>query len=105
MDETIANGLLSSKAKTPQSKMFPKVHKEENTGRPLVSSIDCYTAKISKYIDYQLQLHVKELKLCVKDSTGFIRKINSMGKIPDKKHPCNHGCAFPIHRYSKQGRH
>ena len=83
LNEKIANDLLSSEAKTPQFKMLPKVHKEGNPGRPVVSSIDCHTTKISKYIDNQLQPHVKELKSYVKDSTDFIRKINSMEKIPD----------------------
>ena len=83
LNEKIANDLLSSEAKTPQFKMLPKVHKDGNPGRPVVSSIDCHTTKISKYIDNQLQPHVKELKSYVKDSTDFIRKINSMEKIPD----------------------
>ena len=83
LNEKIANDLLSSEAKTPQFKMLPKVHKEGNPGRPVVSSIDCHTTKISKYIANQLQPHVKELKSYVKDSTDFIRKINSMQKIPD----------------------
>ena len=81
LNEKIANDLLSSEAKTPQFKMLPKVHKEGNPGRPVVSSIDYHTAKISKYIDNQLQPHVKELKSYVKDSTDFIRKINSMKKF------------------------
>ena len=83
MNEKIANDLLSSEAKTPQFKTLPKVHKEGNPGRPVVSLIDCHTTKISKYINNQIQPHVKELKSYVKDTTDFIRKINSMGKIPD----------------------
>ena len=83
MNEKISNDLLSSDAKTPKFKMLPKADKEGNPGRPVVSSIDCNTTKISKYIDNQLQPHVKELKSYVKDSTDFIRKINSMEKNPD----------------------
>ena len=83
LNEKTANDLLNSEVKTPQFKMLPKVHKEGNTGRPVVSSIDCHTTKISKYIDNQLQPHVKEFKSYVKDSTDFIWKINSMEKIPD----------------------
>ena len=83
LNENIANDLLSSEAKTPPCKMLPKVYKEGNPGRPVVSSIDSHTTKISIYIDNQLQRHVKELKSYVKDSTDFIRKINSMEKIPD----------------------
>ena len=85
LNEKITNDLLSSEAKTPQFKMLPKVHKKGSPGRPVVSSIDCHTTKISKYIDNQLQPHVKELKSYVKDSTDFIRKIKSMEKIPDKR--------------------
>ena len=56
--------------------MIQKVYKEGNNDRPVVSSIDCHTTKISKYIDHKLQPHVKELKSYVKDFTDFIRKIN-----------------------------
>ena len=83
LKEQIANDLLSSEAKTSQFKMLPKVHKEGNPGRPMVSSIDCHTTKISKYIDNKLQPYVKELKSYVKDSIDFIWKINSMEKNPD----------------------
>ena len=78
LNQKISNDLLSSEAKTPQFKMLSKADKEGNPGRPVVSSIDCHTTKISKYIDNQLQPHVKELKSYVKDSTDFIRKINSI---------------------------
>ena len=80
LNKKIANDLLSSEAKTPQCKMLQKIHKEGNPGRPMVSSIDCHTTKILKYIDNQLQPHVKELRSYVKDSTDFIQKINSMEK-------------------------
>ena len=43
LKEKIANDLLSSEAKTSQFKMLPKVHKEGNPGRPVVSSIDFKT--------------------------------------------------------------
>ena len=77
MDEKTANNLNSSEAKTPQFKMFPKIYKKGNPGRPVVSSVNCHTTKISKYIDHVLQPHVKELRSYVKDSMDFIRKINN----------------------------
>ena len=52
-------------------------------GRPVVSSIDYNTTTISKYIDNQLQPHVKEFKSYIKHSTDFIPKIKSMENIPD----------------------
>ena len=78
LNEKVANDSLSSEAKTPKFNMLSKVHKERNPGRSVVSSIDCHTTKILKYIDNQLQSHVKELKSYVKDYTYFKRKINSM---------------------------
>ena len=83
LDEKVGNDLLNSEAKIPQFKLLSKVHKEGNPGIPVLTSIDCHTAKISKYIHNQLQPHVKELKSYVKGSTDFIRKINSIEKIPD----------------------
>ena len=51
----ITNGLKNSSPRTPQFYISPKIHKEENPGRPVVSSINCHTANISKYVDYHLQ--------------------------------------------------
>ena len=61
--------------------MLTKVHKEGNPGGPVVSSVDCHTTEISKYLDSQFQPHVKELKSYDKESTYFIRKINRLEKI------------------------
>ena len=88
----------------PQFWIFPKVRKEGHPGRLVVSSINCHSTKISKYIDHQLQPHVKELKSYVEDSKNFIWKINSMKKSYWQQHLCNHGYVFLIHKYSKPGR-
>ena len=39
------------------------------------SSIDWYTSKISKFVDYYLQPHVKALPYHVQDTTDFINKL------------------------------
>ena len=49
----------------------------------MVSSVDCQTAKISKYIDYMLRPYLKEFRSYFKDSTYFIRKINNFERIPE----------------------
>ena len=54
--------------------MFPKLHKPENLGRPVISSVNYHTTSISQYVNHHLQPHVKELKSYVKDSTDFIKK-------------------------------
>ena len=41
--------------------MLPKIHKDGNPGRPVISSVICHTTKISQYVDRYVQPHVQEL--------------------------------------------
>ena len=54
LNDNIANGLKNPSPWTPQFYISPKIHKEGNPGRPVVSSINCHTANISKYVNYYL---------------------------------------------------
>ena len=49
--------LKTDNPKTPKFYTLAKIHKENNPGRPVNSSIDCHTAKIYKFVDYHLQEH------------------------------------------------
>ena len=40
---------------TPSFYANPKTHKEEISGRPVVSLVKCGSSKISEYVDYHLQ--------------------------------------------------
>ena len=46
-------GLKAKSPKTPTLKLPPKIHKNGHPGRPLVSSIDSPTSRISEYVDFQ----------------------------------------------------
>ena len=74
INEKVAEGLKRNDPKTPKFYLRPKIHKEGNPGRPVVSSVNCHTANISKYVDYHLQPIVKEIPLYVKD-TRFSQKV------------------------------
>ena len=50
-----ANSLLEEKIETPEFQLFPKIHKASNPGRPVISSINCHTSRISEFVDYYLQ--------------------------------------------------
>ena len=73
----IADGLINSNPRTPKFYISPKIHKENNLGRPVISSINCYMSKISKYVDYHLQPIKKEIPSYIKDINDFINKINN----------------------------
>ena len=57
----VADGLITSKPQTPKFYISPKIHKENNPGRPIINSINCHMSKISKYVDYHLQPIMKEI--------------------------------------------
>ena len=82
INENIANGLKNPSPRTPQFYIPPNIHKEGNPGRPVVSSINCRTANISKYVDYHLQPIVKQIPSYVKDLNDFINKINAAKSVP-----------------------
>ena len=44
--------LLEEKIKTPEFHLLPKIHKANNPGRPVISSVNCHTSRISEFVDY-----------------------------------------------------
>ena len=84
MNEKVAEGLKKNDPKTPKFYLRPKIHKEGNPGRPVVSSVNCHTANISKYVDYHLQPIVKEIPLYVKGTQDFLKKLEKVKGIPQE---------------------
>ena len=82
ISEAIAEGLKPSNSKTPRFYMLPKIHKNSNPGRPVVSSVKSHTSQISKYVDHHIQPLAKNLRSYVKDTTDFINKIKNVGTVP-----------------------
>ena len=84
LEEKLSTGLKLSIARTPQLYLLPKIHKAGNPGRPVVSSIDCHTSKISEFVDHHLQSVVQETSSYVKDTNDFLNKLNTCsGEIDD----------------------
>ena len=77
LHKKIAEGLKQPVARTPRLYLLPKIHKSGNPGRPVVSSIDCHTSKISEYVDYHLQPLVQNTESYVKDTNDFLQKLES----------------------------
>ena len=77
------NSLLEEKIKTPESHLLPKIHKDNNPGRRVISSINCHTRRISEFVDYYLQPEVKKRKSYVKDTTDFIKKFEAIDHVSD----------------------
>ena len=84
INEKLANGLRMSEARTPQLYLLPKIHKPENPGRPVVSSIDCHTSKISEFVDHHLKPIVQQTTSYVKDTNDFINKLDACSDKVDE---------------------
>ena len=82
INEKVAEGLKRNNPKAPKFYLRPKIHKEGNPGRPVVSSVNCHTANISKYVDCHLQPIVKEIPSYVKDTQDFLKKLEKVKDIP-----------------------
>ena len=85
LDEDIAEGLRPLKPRTPRFYLLPKIHKENNPGRPVISSVDCHTSRISSFVNYHIQDSRQSLKSYVRDTTDFI-KITTIGELPEEAH-------------------
>ena len=71
MKEKVAEGLKTEKTRTPKFCLRPYIPKRGNPARPVISSVNCHTSNILKYVDY-----VKEIPSYVKDTKDFIQKLN-----------------------------
>ena len=85
LKENIADGLMPSDSQTPKFYLLPKIHKKQTPppGRPVVNSISSPTSNISKYVDHQLQPIVTNLPSYIKDTTDFIKKLDTIKTAPD----------------------
>ena len=79
----LADGLKSVNPKTPKFYISPKIHKENNPGRPVINSIKCLTSEISHFVDHHLQALVREILSYIKDTNDFINKIDNFDVPPD----------------------
>ena len=84
IDERTAEQLKPKNPRTPRLYFLPKIHKPDNPGRPIVSSIGCHTQNISQYVDHYLQPINKSLPSYVKDTTNFLTKLDELPEeLPD----------------------
>ena len=58
--------------------MLPKIHKKDNPGRPIVSSVGSLTEKISAWIDETLKPLARLVPSYTKDTTDFLNQIKNI---------------------------
>ena len=83
LPKKLTDRLESVNPKSPKFYTSPKIHKENNPGRPVINSINCHTSEISRFVDHQLQPLVRKIPSYIKDANDFISKINNFLAPPN----------------------
>ena len=78
----VAKLLKPAQSRTPIFYMLPKIHKVNNPGRPVISSVNSHTEKISAYVDEFLRPIAERLPSHIRDTTDFIQRMKVLGKLP-----------------------
>ena len=81
--EQLGKNLMQLNPRTPNLYFRPKIHKPEVPGRPIVSSINSHSSKISAFVDIHLEEIVNGIKSHIKDTTDFINKVETITNIPE----------------------
>ena len=82
LEEKIAKLLKPVKSRTPIFYMLPKIHKVNNPGRPVVSSVNSHTEKLSAYVDEFLRPLAEKLQSYIRDTSDFITELRVLGQLP-----------------------
>lgn len=83
ISEMIRNGqlpreainLISKKPRCPKFYCLPKIHKPNNPGRPIISSVNSTTELISSFLDTILQPILKSTPTYLKDTNDLLKKL------------------------------
>ena len=84
--DRVAEGLIAQNIRTPRFYTKLQIHKEGIPGRPVISSVNCHSSKISEYADYHLQPVVWEIPSYIKDTSEFLRKLQPIAEIPENSY-------------------
>ena len=69
----LAKNLILQTPRTSRFYLLPKIHKENNPGRPIVSACNCPTENIASYLDMVMSPCVCNLKTYVKDTNHALQ--------------------------------
>ena len=84
INDKTALDLIETKVRSPHFYTLPKVHKslENPLGRPIVSSYQAPTERISAFVDLTLKPLVLDLPSYIMDIKDFLRQLQSLPPLP-----------------------
>lgn len=81
-DTTTKEFLLPQNPRTSRFYLLPKIHKQNNPGRPIISSCGAPTEHISMFVDHHLRPLVEQLPSYLKDTNHFLSKLRELPSLP-----------------------
>ena len=84
------NYFLIKDAKFARFYLLPKIHKRLHNvpGRPVISNCRYYIENISLFLDFHLQPIAIKVKLYIKDTNDFLKKLRSLTNLPGNSLLC-----------------
>ena len=82
IDKKTKDYLIPHQPRTARFYLLPKINKEGTPGRPIVSSNNSPMENISSFVDYHLQPLVSRIPSYIKDTTDFLRKLQTLPTLP-----------------------
>ena len=64
----------------------PKIHKKGIPERPVISSVNCHSSKMSEYVDCHQQPITREIPSYIKDTNDFLCKQKSITEVPENSY-------------------
>ena len=97
----IADGLITSNQRSSKFYISPKIHKENNPGRPVIRSINCHTSKISKYVDYPPSAN-NERNTIIRKRHQRLYQQNQQPQYPKRVNICHTSCKISLYQKEQQ---
>ena len=93
LSNDILNYFLVKDPKFARFCLLPKIHKRlpNVPGRPVILNCGFYTENIPSFLDHHLQLLAQKVNSFIKDTNHFLRKIKSLGQLPEGALLCTIG--------------
>ena len=98
IDRRTGNHLTPQHPRTARFYLLPKLNKPGHPERPVVSSVKAPREAISDFCDFHLQPLAAQIPSCIQDITDFLRKLQSIDKLPPTVLP-----HFQHHAVTMQG--
>ncbi len=86
MNRGVQERIMSATTSDPRPGIFyllPKIHKQGNPGRPIISGINTITEGVSGYLDSILRPLAVSAASFVQDTTDFLSRLHALGDLPE----------------------